>query len=390
MTLEQNPLARATLESIRLAREHSKRERRIANTLQASMIDDPPPVALLDTAVLYVPGARGTRVGGDWHDVLALDGGRTVGVVGDVMGNGVEAATKMSRLQSALRAFVMRENRPARVLQEANEYVRRYLDGMATVCFILFDADKGEVLYATAGHPPPLLIDDEQTYFFPEGGGPPLGTTSMPEYEEWREPLKEGQTLLLYSDGLVERTGAGLELGLEALRRTLSGAARHAPEEICRNAFDEMWPMGTMPRDDIAVLALQRPKLEARELKLEMPATLETLSVLRYWLKAWLALNVACERSREELLIAAGEAATNVVMHAYDHRGGTLRISGSCDGEELALSFEDEGGWASEEEEELGGHGMKLMRAFSDSVDVASGEAGTQVTLRRSLASRAA
>ena len=390
MVPEQNPLAKAALESIRLAREHSKRERRIANTLQASMIDAPPPVALLDTAVLYVPGARGTRVGGDWHDVIALDGGRTVGVVGDVMGNGIEAATQMSRLQSALRAFVMLDSRPFEVLQHANEYVRRYLDGMATVCFILFDSEKGEMHYASAGHPPPLLLEEGGARFLPERAGPPLGATATPRYQQWSAPLLEGQTLLLYSDGLVERSGADLDAGLEALRLALAESAGRTPEEICRRAFDEMWPLGTMPRDDIAVLALQRPQLDPRQLQLEMPATLEALAVMRRWLRAWLALNVRCQRSRQELLIAAGEAATNVVMHAYDHRGGSLRITGSCDGREVALRFEDEGGWVAGESEEFGGNGLKLMRAFSDIIEVDSGESGTQVTLRRSLASRAA
>jgi len=376
------------MEGLRLARERTDRERRIAETLQRSLIDEPQPVPLLETAVAYVPSARGTAVGGDWYDLIAVTGrGTSAGAVGDVMGHGIDAASRMGKLQAALRAFAMQEQRPARVLELMNHYARRYIGHMATLCFVLFDPSEGCLTYALAGHPPPLLLTPEGARYLPEGGGPPLGALAEPTYLERTAELAEDATLLLYTDGLVEGGVPDIGTGLDRLRRAVEPQGGGPPAEVVKQALLSLGDEWQQAHDDIAMLAVHRPPLDPERLELELPARLDSLKVLRGWLRAWLHLHISERHRLNELVIACGEAATNAAMHAYDAEGGMFRLSAERSGSQIILEVSDHGSWRGGEEAEhrddssAYGHGLRLMRELADGFMLERSDEGTTVRL---------
>ena len=167
----------------------------------------------------YLPTADGAAAGGDFYDALALSGGRLGIAVGDVVGHGPGAAAAMGQLRSALRAYALEGRAPARVLQ----LLSRYAEGVpgargATVVYAVIDPGAREVRYATAGHPPPLLLAPGEAPRYLNGArGVPLDRALGHVYTDATASLAENGTLILYSDGAIERRGEGLEAGLARL-----------------------------------------------------------------------------------------------------------------------------------------------------------------------------
>src|SRR6516225_4945997 len=164
--------------------------------------------ALLAPSVPLVPAAD-TAAGGDWFDAIAL-GDRLVLIVGDVVGHGVEAAAVMSQLRTALRMQISAGHTIVETL-EALDRFHEHVPGSksATVCVGSLDFATGESQYCTAGHPPPLLLsaDANSRYAEPSGAGPLGSGTGFPVRTE---VLEVGDSVLLYSDGLIERPGRPL------------------------------------------------------------------------------------------------------------------------------------------------------------------------------------
>ncbi|MGW8884324.1 SpoIIE family protein phosphatase [Streptomyces sp. NPDC055749] len=235
-----------------------ERERRIAGTLQESMmVQELPEIAGLEVAACSLPGARGMQAGGDWYDVMALPGGRAALALGDVMGKGLRAATAMGQLRTALRSYALLAGEdPVAVLTNLNALSQDMaLTELATVLYMTVDPVRRSAVVASAGHCPPLLLDGSGARFLREGQGVPLGVV-----EEWdAEPdgveLEPGALLVLYTDGLVERRGEELGVGLERLRT----AALSAPSEVgglCGHLVEECLDEGENT-DDVAILAVR-------------------------------------------------------------------------------------------------------------------------------------
>jgi sigma-B regulation protein RsbU (phosphoserine phosphatase) len=240
-----------------VARQHSL-DRATAYALQRSLLPArPPKLPGLDVAVRYVPGAE-VGVGGDWYDVFGLPSG-TVGIaVGDVAGNGLHAAVVMGRLRSALRAYAMETDDPADVLTRLDRKVQRFEpEAMATVIYAVIDPSLTAVTLANAGHLPPVTVGPG------DAGGRlatvrpdlPLGVDPALARRTTRLPLAPGQSLLFYTDGLVERRDRPIMAGLDGLAAAVSGD--RSPEEQCLAAMTAMLE-NDQPRDDIAMLALRR------------------------------------------------------------------------------------------------------------------------------------
>lgn len=238
-------------------REH---EHRVAERLQLSLLPQLPHVPGLETATCYAPGSDLLSVGGDWYDVYDVDADHIGMSIGDVAGHGLHEATVMSQVTAALRNIVPRcGTDPAAVLHEVNTFLGRYHpERMATACYLVFDRRTRTLTYATAGHPPPLLIHaDGSSVYLDRATSPPLGPVRNVCYRQADITVAENDTLLLYTDGLIERRREDLAIGMRRLTefaRTTSGLDI---AQLC-GGFLHHQPEAAFP-DDRALLAVRFP-----------------------------------------------------------------------------------------------------------------------------------
>jgi len=383
-------LAEQCAQALERARLH-QREHDVALTLQQSLLPSAlPPVPGLELTARYRPAVQTLEVGGDWYDVLALPDGRVALVVGDVVGRGLGAATTMGQLRSALAALALSMTSPAQILDDLERFARQ-VEGarLGTVVYCLLDPVRGTLRYACAGHPPPLLLlPGGGTTYLEDGRSAllcalPPGATPPRAEGEYRLP--PGATLLLYSDGLVERRGESLDVGLHRLAEIAAGHAGSGAGDWCERLVDHM--LAGSGDDDMALLcATFRPILRRR-----LPAEPQRLAALRRELRAWLTRVGATGDETADVLLACGEACANAVEHAYPDRPGELTVELTLDGSgELRLRVADSGRWRASPAPGDRGRGLPLMRAVMDAVEVAKGNGGTVVTMRRRLGTVAA
>ena len=234
-------------------------ERRVARTLQRSMLTTqlPEPDGVR-FAARYLPGSPETEVCGDWYDVLVLPDGRVGVVVGDVVGRGLEAAATMSQLRTALRAYAIDGLEPAEVVRKLHRLADHLDEGLGTTLVYLdLDPATRELRYVSAGHMPVLHVDAAGgSTFLPGARSTPLGTLDdgavVPQA---RIVLEPGESVLLYTDGLVERRDDGLESRLEQLRAAMTSAPHDL--DACLEHLTTMLRGDGVRFDDIALLALR-------------------------------------------------------------------------------------------------------------------------------------
>jgi PAS domain S-box-containing protein len=366
--------------------KRAQREHRIAETLQRSLLPERlPQIPGVLLAARYVPATEDMEVGGDWYDVVPLPNGNIGLAVGDVAGHGLRAATIMGQLRMALRAYALEETTPSAVVGGLHHLSHRLDDPeMATVIYAVYDPETSELRFASAGHLPPLVIDPQgrATYLDAEVG-PPLGAVVYPDASvESRFELPAGSTLMLFTDGLVERRGASINEGLSALQER-AGANGHDLEALCDELLSQM--VGDQVSDDVAILALRPLSLAGADVvRLEVPADPHVLAHLRQTLRRWLREVGAGSSIVTDLLIATGEAWANAIQHAYGADQGTIEVQFRPVDDAVEVVTRDRGRWRPESLGE-GGHGLDLMRGFADSVDIDTGPDGTVVTLRKKL-----
>ncbi|MEU6097076.1 PP2C family protein-serine/threonine phosphatase [Streptomyces sp. NPDC047079] len=169
-------------------------------------------------AIRYLPVGQSALIGGDWCETIRLHFGRTLLVVGDVMGHGLEAAVDMTAYRSSLRYMASAELPPHRVLRQLDDLAAREPDRRPATCLIAqIDPNRGQVTITSAGHLPPAVIDGQgRTSLLPISVGPPLGT-GLGGYEPVTYRLDPSQTLVLFTDGLVERRGQDIDQSLRRL-----------------------------------------------------------------------------------------------------------------------------------------------------------------------------
>jgi PAS domain S-box-containing protein len=361
-----------------------EREHRIAETLQRSLLPERlPSVAGLELAARYEPGQG--DVGGDWYDVVALPDGRIACVVGDVVGRGIEAAATMGQLRNAVRVYALERADPSEVVNRVDSLVDTLgVSEMATLAYVLIDPDGGRIEIASAGHPPPLVLEaDGTTRYLESGRSGPLGVSLQGTHRSASEAFAPGALLLLYTDGLVERRGEVIDEGLERL----AAAARSAPRALDALADHVVAELLPGPRDDdVALLAIRADEVGAR-LEVEVPADPDQVALVRRRLRHWLARHGVPAEQAYDIVIAVGEACANAAEHAYAGEQGTLALAARIDDEGLELRVRDHGRWR-EPVERGRGLGLPLMRKTMDVVELDTGEGGTEVRMRRTLAPR--
>ncbi|MGR6918194.1 SpoIIE family protein phosphatase [[Actinomadura] parvosata] len=238
-----------------------QRAQQIALALQYSLLAEPPRLPGPRIVARYRASPAAAEVGGDWYDSFVLPDGVPVMVIGDVAGHDLGAAVAMSQLRNMLRALAMdRREPPGEILTRLNVAMESLSDDVTATCvYARVEAvgDGYRLEYATAGHPPPLLVTPGEGGRFLEGGvSPLLGFPHSGARLSAVEPLPPGSTLLLYTDGLVERPGEHLDEGLGRLLRLAESLAGEPVDRFCDTVVSGLPTSGL---DDIAVMALRLP-----------------------------------------------------------------------------------------------------------------------------------
>jgi anti-sigma regulatory factor (Ser/Thr protein kinase) len=331
------------------------------------------------------------EVGGDWYDVIPLAGGGVGLAMGDVVSRGVRAASVMGQLRNALRAYALDGHPPAVVLERLHSMLRALeRREMATLVYIVLDPQALSYALASAGHPPPLVLTEDGTVdTIEEGRGPPLGAVAETIYHETTGELRPGSTLLLYTDGLVERRDMWIDEGIELLAKEAKAAVGSTPEELVERLLAALVPEGG-GSDDVAVLAVRLTPLPRERLSLQLPAEPPVLAKLRRALRKWLVELGGEEAEIYDVLVAVTEAAANAVEHAYGPIDATFDVEAEAVGEgEVSVVVRDQGRWRPPRGQNRG-RGTLLMQELMDHFEVTTGDAGTEVRMTRRLARQTA
>jgi PAS domain S-box-containing protein len=233
------------------------RERAAALTLQHSLLPEIPEVPGLDLAASYLPALHRAEVGGDWFDVLPLPDGAIGLAVGDVVGHDLRAAASMGQLRSVLRSYAWSGESASRVMGRLDELVQGLdMADMSTCVYLRLEGSR--LTYSRAGHPPPLLRQPDGRVRYLMGAlSTPVGVTNIEEAPQEELDLPVGATLVVYTDGLVERRDRSLRHGIDALAETLAALPEGLSSAEIRDVLVGSM-IGPDQEDDVCVLVVRR------------------------------------------------------------------------------------------------------------------------------------
>ena len=234
-------------------------QRTVAETLQLALLPAELPRSTHATvAVHYVPGVEGIHVGGDWYDIIDRGRSDMLVVVGDVSGRGLQAATTMASLLYAVRAYAAEGYSPAEILTRLSALVSVEASGhFATVLCASLDLISRRITLVSAGHLPPLLIADGTPTFLDCPVGVPLGVGESTTYSPRTADLPAAASLLAFTDGLVERRGESLDVGLERLRAAAADAKHRPLSDLLADVVHTL--VGDGGDDDTVLVAVRWP-----------------------------------------------------------------------------------------------------------------------------------
>ncbi|MGV9907344.1 PP2C family protein-serine/threonine phosphatase [Streptomyces sp. NPDC003388] len=238
-------------------RQANTRERAVAVTLQEAMLYAPDLAHHPhDVAVRYLPAIGSLNVCGDWYDVVDIPPDRLALAVGDVIGHGLEAAAVMGMLRSALSAAIRALERPAQALEVLGLYARSIEGALGTTAVkAIVDRRSQLITYSCAGHPPPVLAHpDGRTELLDLATDPPLGARPMHVPRPQASiPYTPGDTLVLYTDGLIERRKEDIDVGIDRLSEALVECGSLGAERLADTLLNSLGVAGG-GQDDIALV----------------------------------------------------------------------------------------------------------------------------------------
>ncbi|SBT37935.1 ATP-binding SpoIIE family protein phosphatase [Micromonospora auratinigra] len=345
----ERALLAASAELVGQAAERARRfetQHGTAQLLQRSMLPERlPDLPRLRIAARYDAGVDGNAAGGDFYDAFVLPTGALGVVLGDVAGHDVQAAARMGQVRAALRALALADPRPDAVLAGLDRLVASLgVEGgtqelFVTVVFGVIEAEQERITLASAGHPAPLLrrgpATGEPTAEYVElPPGPPLGLGCRPRTAT--VPFRPGDTLLLYSDGVIERRWQDLTAGMAGLGAAVRAAGSGDPRALCAVATAAV-PGAT--EDDVAVLAVEHAVKPSRSASMEVPAEPTAPSRVRHWMTAQLTEWRVPEGVVGAAVLCTSELTTNALLHA----GTAARVEIDLSAERLLVSVADSG-----------------------------------------------
>ncbi|WP_311922706.1 SpoIIE family protein phosphatase [Microbispora sp. H10836] len=368
-----------------LVRAHQiDQQRETAIALQRAILG---PAQLPDGfAVRYEPATRPLEVGGDWYDTIALPGGRIGIVVGDCVGRGVEAAAVMGQLRSACRALLLQDDSPARVLMALDQFAAGVPGARCTTVFCgVLDPETGHLSYSSAGHPPGILAHpDGSTGLLDGGRSVPLAVRPGATRPEGEAVIPARATLMLYTDGLVERRRRSLYSGIDQASQAVQDGRNVAVDDLATQVMIRLAPADGYD-DDVALLLYRHPA----PLEMTFPAESSQLAPVRKALRSWLGQCDLPAQIVQNVLVAAGEACANAIEHGHRHTpGDTVRLRAEASVDNLRLTVADTGRWKAPQPEVNShrGRGVALMRAMMQQVTITPGPSGTTVDMQMRIA----
>ena len=374
----ERALLTAAAELVAQAAERARRfeaQHGTAQLLQRSMLPEHlPELDRFRIAARYDVGVDGNAAGGDFYDAFELSGGRLAMVLGDVAGHDVRAAAVMGQVRAALRALALTDPAPDTVLAGLDRLVgslgaeSRNEEIFVTVVYGMLDPADGTITLASAGHPPPVLRRGArpgrpataELVDLPPGA--PLGLGGR-----WRTGtvrLEPGDSILMFSDGVVERRGAALAAGLDALVTAAAAATSGDPRNLCSLATSAI---GGPTDDDVAVLAVERAVTLSRSATMLVPAEATGPSRVRQWMAARLREWSVPEPVISAAILCTSELTTNALLHA----GTPAHVHIDLSAERLLVSVADTGTRGSvtptkAEKMASRGRGLGLIEELSD------------------------
>ena len=353
-------------------------QRDLAEGLQRSMLTPPPQPDHVQIVVRYEAAAETAQVGGDWYDAFLQAEGSTVLVIGDVVGHDTAAAAAMGQVRSLLRGVaVFSGEGPADVLRGVDRALETLqVDTTATAVVARLEQTPDEVeqgvtrlRWSNAGHPPPVVLAPDGTVRVLDTPEPNLllGLDSGADRTEHEVVLDRGSTILLFTDGLVERRGEDLDSGLERLRHELSHLAEsHLPvDELCDRLLARMVP--SRREDDIALVAVRlhpqdvprpaeagtgsvpavvdpdAPGATARTVMARFPAEPKSIPEVRQFVRT--AVGSRTPALVEDAALCVTELATNAALHG---EGRFIEVSVLLDDAAVTIAVANEGRTLSE------------------------------------------
>jgi PAS domain S-box-containing protein len=367
-------------------RRELEREHRIADTLQQALLPEQlPELVGMSLAARYVPAEEGSAAGGDWYDVIELPDGGVALVIGDVAGHGTEAASLMGQVRMAVRAFSLEGHPPRVVVGRVHDLLRSLYEGeqMVTMLYLVVDPTTWQATMVNAGHPASLLLDAAGgATYLASPIGLPLGLNWSLPYEESIALLRPGATLVLFTDGLIDRRDIRVEEGLDRLREVAMDKVGLEIDDLCGVLLEDLVPADAS--DDVAILAARFDAVQER-ISLHIPADPAKLRSVRRNIGRWLSGHDVPKQDAEDIILASSEACANSIEHAYGPGEGAVDIDAEVHDGEITIVVRDTGRWRAARDGDRG-RGLPLIEACMDSCALTRGDEGTELRMRRRVA----
>ncbi|MGV0791976.1 SpoIIE family protein phosphatase [Mycolicibacterium sp. XJ1819] len=382
LSAEDRRFAAALVGHLSLAMQHVRQfeiARETSLTLQRSM--RPPRTMPAGFAVRYEPAVAPLEIGGDFYDVLPVGEHRIGVVVGDCVGRGLSAAAVMGQLRASTRALLLTGVEPARLLEQLDAVAEYIPEAFCTTVIVaLVDTRAQTVCYSSAGHVPPVLVTESAgRELLTDGHSVPLAVQRDEPRPQAERPLAPGSTLLLYTDGLVERRDRAIDDQISRVADLVTATVDLPIEAALDEVLGRLAPEGGFD-DDVAAVLYRGPRAP---LVIDYEATAPRLSGIRHRLAEWLRANGVSDHVAGDIVLVVNEACSNCVEHAYrDRPAGRMRVDASLADGVVRVQVADSGSWKPPPADPgTRGRGLLLMRTVSDHVDLAGTSTGTTVEL---------